>query len=70
MQMVTILVLFYSPGSQTKGKGYRTEIIYSKQGYDFAKGNTTGSVQLDYILLPQLATYNITKFFKYSWVHR
>jgi hypothetical protein len=54
---------FYSPsGAQTKGRGYRTEIIYSKQGYNFATGNTTGSVQLDYILLPQLATLNISKF--------
>lgn len=52
---------FYSPG-KPKGIGYRTEIIYSKQGYDFAKGNTTGSVKLDYILLPQLTTLNITKF--------
>jgi hypothetical protein len=56
---------FYSPGGgQTKGRGYRTEIIYSKQGYNFATGNTTGAVQLDYILLPQLATFNITKFFQ------
>jgi hypothetical protein len=52
---------FYSPGS-SKGFGYRTEIIYSKQGYDFAKANTTGSVKLDYILLPQLTTLNITRF--------
>jgi Outer membrane protein beta-barrel domain len=55
---------FYSPGGQAKGRGYRTEIIYSKQGYNFATGNTTGAVQLDYILLPQLATFNITKFFQ------
>jgi Outer membrane protein beta-barrel domain len=54
---------FYSPGStQKKGRGFRTELIYSRQGYDFAKGTTTGTVQLDYILLPQLATFNITKF--------
>lgn len=54
---------FYSPGSsQSKSFGYRTEIIYSKQGYDFAKANTTGSVNLDYILLPQLTTLNITRF--------
>ncbi len=54
---------FYSPGSaQNKGRGFRTELIYSRQGYDFAKGTTTGTVQLDYILLPQLATFNITRF--------
>jgi hypothetical protein len=54
---------FYSPGSkQSKGFGYRTEVIYSKQGYDFAKATTTGSVKLDYILLPQLTTFSVTKF--------
>ena len=54
---------FYSPRSErSKGMGYRTEIIYSKQGYDFVKANTTGSVKLDYILLPQLTTVNITRF--------
>jgi Outer membrane protein beta-barrel domain len=56
---------FYTPGGgQTKGAGYRTELIFSRQGYNFQTGNTTGSVQLDYILLPQLATYNITRFFQ------
>jgi hypothetical protein len=52
---------FFSPGT-SKGFGYRTEIIYSKQGYNFADGTTLGSVDLNYILLPQLTTFNITKF--------
>jgi hypothetical protein len=52
---------FFSPGT-SKGFGYRSEIVYSKQGYNFADGSTTGSVNLDYILLPQLTTFNITKF--------
>ena len=30
--------------------GYRTELIFSRQGYDFKNANTTGSVKLDYIL--------------------
>jgi len=42
--------------------GFRSEILYSKQGYDFKSGTTTGSVKLDYILLPQLMEINITKF--------
>ena len=42
--------------------GFRTELLYSKQGYDFKSGNTTGSVKLDYILLPQLMEINITKY--------
>ena len=42
--------------------GFRSELLYSKQGYDFKSGTTTGSVKLDYILLPQLMEINITKF--------
>jgi hypothetical protein len=42
--------------------GYRTELIFSRQGYDFKNANTTGSVKLDYILLPQLMQINITKY--------
>src|SRR5690242_6900477 len=45
--------VFLAP--QTKSVlGFRTELIYSRQGYDFKSGTTTGSVKLDYILLPQL----------------
>jgi hypothetical protein len=40
----------------------RTEIIYSRQGYDYRSNTTTGSVNLDYIILPQLMGINITKF--------
>jgi hypothetical protein len=39
-----------------------TELIYSKQGYDFKTGTETGKVNLDYIILPQLMGINITKF--------
>jgi hypothetical protein len=42
--------------------GFRTELIYSKQGYNFDTNTNTGNVNLDYILLPQLSTINITKF--------
>jgi len=55
--------LFLAPSS----KGIissRTELIYSKQGYDFKNSTKTGSVNLDYILLPQLMGINITKFFQ------
>ncbi len=33
-----------------------------RQGYDYKTSSTTGSVHLDYILLPQLMCINITKF--------
>jgi opacity protein-like surface antigen len=53
--------VFLAP--QSKGVlGFRTELIYSRQGYDFKSGTTTGSVKLDYILLPQLMQINITKY--------
>ncbi len=55
---------FFAPGSGTKVMGFRTEFIYSKQGYNFADGTTTGTVKLDYILMPQLMTINITKYFE------
>jgi hypothetical protein len=42
--------------------GFRSELIYSRQGYDFKSGTTTGTVKLDYILLPQLMEINITKY--------
>ncbi len=42
--------------------GYRAEIIYSKQGYNFAAQSNTGTVNLDYIIMPHLTVFNITKF--------
>jgi Outer membrane protein beta-barrel domain len=51
---------FLNPGN--KGLiGFRSELIFSRQGYDFKKGTTTGSATLDYILLPQLLTLNFGK---------
>ena len=39
----------------------RTELVYSKQGYNFETGTNTGNVDLDYLLIPQLMGINITK---------
>lgn len=41
--------------------GFRSEIILSRQGYDFKTNTDTGIVTLDYLLLPQLITLNFTK---------
>ena len=43
--------------------GFRTELIFSRQGYNYKTNTNTGVVNLDYILLPQLMQINITKFF-------
>ena len=55
--------VFLSPGFSSKPLlGYRSEILFSRQGYDFKTNTKSGSVMLDYILLPQLTTFNITRF--------
>lgn len=42
--------------------GSRTELIFSRQGYNYKSGTTTGAVNLDYIMLPQMMSINITKY--------
>jgi outer membrane protein with beta-barrel domain len=46
---------------QSKGIGFRSEIIYSHQGYSFANGGQNTAVMNDYIYLPQLTTLTIGK---------
>jgi hypothetical protein len=46
----------------TKGLGFRSEVIFSRQGYDYRTNTQTGNVKLDYLLLPQLTTLNIGRF--------
>lgn len=40
----------------------RTELLFSRQGYEFSTNTNTGTVDLDYLLLPQFMAINITKF--------
>ena len=52
---------FLSPG--TKGIiGFRSEILYSRQGYNYKTSTNTGNVNLNYIMLPNFMAINITKF--------
>lgn len=53
--------VFMAPPSK-KLISSRTELIFSRQGYDY-KTTTTGSVDLDYIQMGQLMSINLTKFF-------
>lgn len=48
----------------SKPIGSKTELIYSKQGYDYSTGSVTGKVNLQYIMLPSFFCINITKFFQ------
>ncbi len=49
--------------SSKKIIGSRTELIFSRQGYNYKNGTNTGNVNLDYIMLPQYMSINITKYF-------
>ncbi|MFL5738579.1 MAG: porin family protein [Flavisolibacter sp.] len=42
--------------------GFRTELLFSRQGYNYKTSVNTGNVDLDYILFPQLMCINLTKF--------
>jgi len=44
-----------------KTVGFHTEIILSRQGYNYKTNTNTGNVNLDYLLLPQLVTLNFSK---------
>jgi len=53
--------LFLAPN--TKGIiGSRTELLFSRQGYNYATGTTSGNVDLNYLVIPQYMTINITRF--------
>ena len=52
--------VFLDPSKSVLGS--RTELLFSHQGYNFATGNTTGKVYLDYLMLAQYLTINITHF--------
>ncbi|MBC7851447.1 MAG: PorT family protein [Chitinophagaceae bacterium] len=40
----------------------RTEILFSKQGYNYKTNTNSGSVDLNYLIIPQLMGINITRF--------
>ena len=51
----------YISSKPKKILGFRSELILSRQGYDYKTNTSTGNVNLDYLLLPQLITLNFTK---------
>ena len=52
---------FYSSANES-GFGYRSEIVFSRQGFGFDDAGKKTSVTNDYIYLPQFTTFGITKF--------
>lgn len=55
--------IFFAPPSK-KIISYKTELIFSQQGYSYETNTTTGKVNLDYIIMPHLVNINITKLFQ------
>ncbi len=53
--------LFLAPASN-KVLSSRTEILFSRQGYNYKNSTTSGGVDLDYIQMGQLMSINITKY--------
>jgi len=55
--------VFYStPYSRIIGS--KTELVFSRQGYNYETGSVSGKVNLDYIMLPTYMCINITKYFQ------
>jgi hypothetical protein len=54
---------FYAPAART-GRGFRSEIVFSRQGYSFDDGGQNTDVLNDYLYLPQLLTFSIGRFFQ------
>jgi hypothetical protein len=50
---------FYATPS--KGLGYRTELIFSKQGFSFDHAGKRQAVAQDYLYMPHLTTFTIAK---------
>src|SRR5579872_7479973 len=53
--------IFLAPGTK-KVLGSKTELIYSRRGYNYASDTASGTVNLDYIALAQLMAIHITKY--------
>ena len=55
--------IFLAP-SYKKILSSKTELVFSRQGYNYKTNTNTGKVNLDYIMLPQYLCINITKYFQ------
>jgi hypothetical protein len=44
--------------------GYQSELIFSRQGYDFQTSSATGEVKMNYLILPQMMNINLGKLLK------
>lgn len=56
-----MVAAFYAPAAKS-GLGYRSELVFSRQGFGFDENGKQTAVTSDYIYLPQFTTFGITKF--------
>lgn len=54
---------FYSPGAKS-GLGYRTELVFTRQGFGYDESGKQTTVSSDYIYMPHFTTFGIGKFFQ------
>ena len=54
---------YYSAGGGS-GMGYRTELVFSRQGFSYDSAGNKMNVKQDYVYLPQFTTFTIGKFFQ------
>ena len=52
----------YIASGTKKLLSFRSELILSRQGYNYKTATNTGNVNLDYLLLPQLINIKFSKF--------
>lgn len=58
-----MVAAFYSPGAKS-GLGYRTELVFTRQGFGFDENGMQTNVTSDYIYMPHFTTFGIGKFFQ------
>lgn len=56
-----MIAAFYAPASRS-GLGYRSEVVFSRQGFGFDENGKKSSITSDYVYLPNFTTIGITKF--------
>lgn len=52
----------YFTGSPKKVMGYRMELNYSRQGYNYGSGTMSGGTDLSYLSMSSMLNINITKY--------
>ena len=57
-----MIAVFLAP-PRTGTIGFKSELLYSKQGFDYSNPNgSKGTVTNDYLMIPQMITINLSKF--------